>query len=136
MKSFDELQKEKVRIVVECIESLQRMSPYLYTFKETGAEEKIRPWAQKYVAVLKSLVKLIEDQEKLCPKGTMCSGRLVEEILSLKGRDGIINHLERVSAGAEEPDVEKVGSVLRVIVSREHSLPYLLKAESELSKAA
>ncbi len=135
MSKFEELQTQKVKHATEMADSLVRMTPYLYMFKQMKEEEKISEWARKYVAAARRLLKLIEDQEALCPRGTMCSGLLVQEINALKGSRGVIGHLERVSTGAEEPDIEKIREALRMIVSREHSLPNLLKMESVASAA-
>ncbi len=128
--SLEALQKQKVKLATEMADSLVRMTPYLYMFKQTREEEKISEWARKYVAAARRLLKIVEDQEALCPRGTMCSGLLVQEINALRGSKGVIAHLERVSTGAEEPDIEKIRDALRMVVSREHSLPNLLKMES------
>ncbi len=125
MTTFESLQEKKFKIAIGLYDALPEATARLFAAEVEGKPELAKEWLVRYAAVLKVLLKTVESQQNLCPQ-SQCASLLQAEIDGLKGA---IRHVEHV-AKSTDFDSPKIREVLRMITSRQHSLPWLLREES------
>jgi len=118
---FEDLQQKKIDRAQRLLDILTNIGPASELNKESEFIQKGVNIVSEHLPVL---LQRIQDQQKLCNDDNQCIALLDEEIKALAGRKeqlgnlSIIEHADKVAAGAADLDVLVVSQALILITSR------------------